>query len=78
MLDCVTGLDTHCQELQEYPLTLNSKLTCKLCRRRFPTPSVGPMCFWRSGPKSDFLLRRRYTSDVICVAGPALAESLAA
>ena len=77
MLDCPTGLDTHCKELPECPLTPGSRLTCKLCRCRFPVPPVGSTCFFAFGPNSDFLLRRLYASDAILVARPVLSERLA-
>ena len=47
-----------------------------------PPPNSRTVCwthvFLAFGPKSDFLIRRLHTSDVIFVSGPALAERLAA
>ena len=46
---------------------------CGLPVQIVPLPVPQVVCwthvFLEFGPKSDFLLRRRYTSDVICVAG---------
>ncbi len=78
VLDCLTGLDTQCPELPERPFTPQLQVDVQIV----PPPVSRAVCWTHVilafGQKSDYLLRRLSTSDVICVAGPALAESLAA